>query len=161
MADRTPDLERMLFLRREAEKIVRELFELGEGGGGPAQGGVDGPGSALKLLADLRAEGEDYSWEVDVPGVRPADLKVHVVGDSVVVEGRKEMRTLGPERPTFERAERVYGGFRRVFGWPGPADLSRLAARLRAGVLTLSVPRIVDRRGKRPRAVRVFVERDP
>jgi HSP20 family molecular chaperone IbpA len=40
---------------------------------------------------------------------------------------------------------------------PGPADMSRVQASLRRGVLQVTVPRIVDRRG-RQRRVRVTVE---
>ena len=56
-----------------------------------------------------------------------------------------------------ERAERDYGPFRRKFALPGPADLSRTAASLKAGVLRIAVPMIVDRRG-RQRRIRVTVD---
>jgi HSP20 family protein len=158
MADSPPDTERMLFLRREAEKIVRELFGAGGAPSSPRPG--DTAAAPVRLLADLRSEGDRYVWEVEVPGVRVADLKVTVFGDSVVVEGRKELRAHGPGRPVYERAERAYGSFRRVFDWPGPADASQTAATLKRGVLRISVRRIADRRARRPRAIRVQPERD-
>jgi HSP20 family protein len=149
MADRTPEVERMIYLRREAEKIVRELFQ-------PDGAAIED--GAVRLAADLSSEGDRYVWEVELPGVKVEALKVYVFGDSVIVEGRKEVASPGPRRPVYERAERAYGPFRRVLSWPGPADLSRVTAALTRGVLTITVPHIKDRRSRRARTVRVVVE---
>lgn len=139
----------MIFLRREAEKIVRELFQPE---GAPAAGG------AVRLVADLRTDGDRYVLEVELPGVRGEDVSVFALGDALVVEGQKRADLPDGGRPAYERAERDYGPFRRVFDLPGPADLSKTSASLRAGLLTIRVPRIVDRRG-RPRPI--AVELDP
>lgn len=147
MADRSRDVERLAFLRREAEKIVRELFQPEN-----AEAALD-----ARLVADMLSEGDNYVLQVEVPGVRPADLAVYALSNAVVVEGRKEERRADAgARPAYERAERDYGQFRRVFELPGPADLSRSTAALEAGLLTITVPRIADRRG-RVRPVRIQV----
>lgn len=114
--------------------------------------------ASVRVLADLLADAERYVIEVDLPGVRAEEVQVVAVGDSVVVEGKKEERRPPRRlRPSYQRAERDYGPFRRVFRLPGPADLSQATASLGAGVLRVSVPRIVDRRG-RERRIRVTVE---
>ena len=114
-------------------------------------GGAGDP-SSVRLVADLICDGERYVIEVDLPGVRAGELEVYALGETLVVEGSKEERKPKPEaRPAYERAERDYGPFRRVFGLPGPADLSRTLATLKAGVLRITVPRIVDRRGRQRR----------
>jgi HSP20 family protein len=145
MADRSQDVERMIFLRREAEKIVRELFQPE---GGAAAGG------SVRVVADLRTDGDHYVLEIELPGVDPAEVQVYALGDALVVEGQKRPSLPPDSRPAYDRAERDYGPFRRVFDLPGPADLSKTAASLRAGLLCLRVPRIVDRRG-RPRPIKV------
>ncbi len=146
MADRSRDIERMIFLRREAEKIVRELFQ--------PEGAA---GASVRVLADLRSDGDGFVLEVELPGVNPDDLQVYALGDALVVEGQKRPDVLSGARPAYERAERDYGTFRRVFDLPGPADLSKTAASLRAGLLTIRVPRIIDRRG-RPRPIKVDLD---
>jgi HSP20 family protein len=121
---------------------------------------VSGAGdpSSVRLLADVHSDGQLYVIEVDLPGVRLEEIEVYALGDHLVVEGAKEERKPPRSvRPKYERAERDYGPFRRVFELPGPADLSRTLATLKAGVLRISVPRIVDRRG-RARRIRVTVE---
>ena len=150
MADRSRDVEHMIFLRREAEKIVRELFQ---------PEGAAAAGASVRVVADLRTDGDRYVLEVELPGVAAADVQVYALGDALIVEGRKRPAQPQGARRAYERAERDYGPFRRVFDLPGPADLSRTRAALRDGLLTLSVPRIVDRRG-RPRPIEVVLEPD-
>jgi HSP20 family protein len=144
MADRSRDVERMIFLRREAEKIVRELFQP-EGASA---------GGAVRVVADLRTDGDHYVLEVELPGVDLAEIQLYALGDALVVEGKKRPSLPPDTRPAYDRAERDYGPFRRVFDLPGPADLSKTAASMRAGLLSIRVPRIVDRRG-RPRPIKV------
>ncbi len=135
----------MIFLRREAEKIVRELFQ---------PEGAAAAGGSVRIVADLRTDGDHYVLEIELPGVEPGDVEVYALGDALVVEGQKRPRLPPDIRPAYERAERDYGPFRRAFDLPGPADLSKTEAHLRAGLLCIRVPRIVDRRG-RPRPIKV------
>src|SRR5689334_430378 len=136
MADRSRDVERMIFLRREAEKIVRELFQ--------PEGAA---GASVRVTADLRTDGDHYVLEVELPGIAPDDVQVYALGDALVVEGHKRPQLPPDTRPAYERAERDWGTFRRVFDLPGPADLSKTEAHLIRGLLCIRVPRIVDRRG--------------
>lgn len=147
MADRSRDVERMIFLRREAEKIVRELFQ---------PEGASSAG-AVRVVADLRTDGDGYVLEVELPGVRPGDVHVYALGDALIVEGHKRPALPEGVRPAYDRAERDFGAFRRVFDLPGPADLSRTGASLQGGLLIIRVPRIVDRRGK-PRPIEVRLD---
>ena len=150
MSDSNRDVDRLLSLRREAEKIVRELFHPEEFSGA----------SGFRLVADLVSEGDSYVIEVEIPGVNVSDLAVLAVGDVVMIEGTKEACHPDPAlKPAYERAERSYGPFRRVFDLPGPSDLSRARASLSNGLLRIWVPRIADRRGRR-RSVRVSVVGD-
>jgi HSP20 family protein len=151
MADRSRDVERMIFLRREAEKIVRELFQ---------PEGSAAAGASVRVVADLRTDDNHYVLEVELPGVDPTEVQVYALGDALVVEGKKRPHLPPDSRPAYDRAERDYGPFRRVFDLPGPADLSRTAASLRSGLLCIRVPRIVDRRG-RPRPIKVQLDDGP
>ena len=82
--------------------------------------------------------------EVELPGVDPAEVQVYALGDALVVEGHKRPQLPRDSRPAYDRAERDYGPFRRVFDLPGPADLSKTDASLRAGLLVH--PRAAHRR---------------
>jgi HSP20 family molecular chaperone IbpA len=138
------NVERMILLRREAEKIVRELFQ-------PENG------SGVRLVGDLRTNGTSYVLEVELPGVHPSEVRVYALADAIVVEGQKAPDLPEGVRPAYERADRVFGAFRRVFDLPGPADLSKASASLSRGLLTVEAPCIVDRRG-RARAIEITLD---
>jgi HSP20 family protein len=129
-------VEHLLRLRQEAERIVAEAF-------GQAAGGEQGP----RIPADVYEGDDAFRISLEVPGVKRQDLGLFVVGSSLVVEGRK--REVHEERVVFECAERAYGSFRRVIDLPGVVDASRIEARLERGVLTITLPRIAERRGRR------------
>ena len=108
-----------------------------------------------RIVADLRTDGDRYVLEVELPGVEPADVQVYALGDALVIEGQKRPNLPPDIRPAYDRAERDYGPFRRVFDLPGPRrsveDRGLACAR---ACLCIRVPRIVDRRG-RPRPIKV------
>ncbi len=143
------EVERIAALRREAERLVRELFA-------PDQASAS---TAMRVVADTYSDADRYVIEVELPGVHPGQLQLFSLGDSLIVEGRKERPSPTAGRPVYERAERDYGAFRRVIDLPGPGDLSRITATLKDGLLTIVVPGIDDRRG-RPTAIAVDVQGD-
>ena len=137
MSSDTRDLERLVSLRRDAERIVRDLFHADP----------SAEQSEVRLTADVMSEAARFVIEVELAGVSRDDLQVFALGDTIVVEGwKRERRADLGGVAAYDRVERSYGHFRRVFDLPGPGDLSRTAATLRGGVLSIVVPRIEDRR---------------
>jgi HSP20 family protein len=63
---------------------------------------------------------------------------------------------VAPEAASFHLVERGFGRFARGVRLPGACDAARARAALRAGELSLSVPRIAERRG---RQIMVPIER--
>ncbi|MGZ3442250.1 MAG: Hsp20/alpha crystallin family protein, partial [Polyangia bacterium] len=61
----------MIFLRREAEKIVRELFQ--------PEGAAAAAGGSVRVVADLRTDGDEYVLEIELPGVDPAEVQVYAL----------------------------------------------------------------------------------
>ena len=108
----------MIFLRREAEKIVRELFQPE---GAAAAGARCASSPICAPTATITCS------RSSCPASTPADVQVYALGDALVVEGQKRPHLPPDTRPAYDRAERDYGAFRRVFDLPGPADLSRTA----------------------------------
>lgn len=94
--------------------------------------------------ADVYETGDAVVVEVEVPGT-PADA-LHVVleDDVLLVEGVKAA-TLAPgagaRAERFLCAERIAGPFRRVLPLPHPVDGGQAWARLRDGLLTVTLPR--------------------
>ena len=132
------EVERLVRLRQQAERIVDEVFRVT-----PSAETPQGP----RVPADVYEDGDQFLVSIELPGVRRADLSLFVVGQALVIEGEK--REVIDARVAFECAERSYGAFRRVIELPGAADSGRIEARLEKGVLEVRLPRIRERRGRR------------
>jgi HSP20 family protein len=84
---------------------------------------------------------------VEVPGLAPDALKVVVKDRSLHVSGeRRERRPSGPA--AFLCVERPQGRFTRKIPLDVAVDLAKAEASLAGGLLTISVPRVKDRRGR-------------
>jgi HSP20 family protein len=113
--------------------------------------GAPGLGSSSWLpLADAFETGDEFVVEVELPGIEPDDVDVHVNGDELIVRGGRRMEV--PARPeAFHRIERSYGPFTRAFQLGADVEPGRITARLQDGVLRVEVPK---RRSKEPRVIR-------
>lgn len=97
------------------------------------------------------SSGEDaYRITMELPGVAEADI--HLTVENGVVAVRGEKKTEREEKgDTWYFSERQYGAFQRSFRLPADADDAKVAAELKDGVLTISIPRKApaDKAGKR------------
>ncbi len=87
--------------------------------------------------------------ELEVPGLRPEDIKIAASRDLVVVEGEKGKRDNSPPegKTNYLCMERDFGKFRRAIELPFPANTSEMTAELKNGILRLAMPKVEERRG--------------
>jgi len=91
---------------------------------------------------------------VEIPGVEIDDVSVEVEGDVLTLQGERKLdETIKWE--AYRRIERPYGSFRRSFTLPQGVDEGNIRARLKNGVLEVTLP-LSDERP--PKAVNVKVE---
>jgi len=84
---------------------------------------------------------------VEVPGLGPDSLRVGCSNGQLVVSGdRRERRPHGV--PGFLCMERPLGRFTRTIVLDSPVDVTQAEARLAGGLLTITLPRLKDRRGR-------------
>src|SRR5699024_7755539 len=85
---------------------------------------------------------------VELPGMRREDVRVRVVGDTLLIEG--ERRAEHEEtREGMRRSEWSYGQFSRQIPLPGSdVDVDRLNARMKDGVLEITLPYRKERRDR-------------
>ncbi|GGE38053.1 Hsp20/alpha crystallin family protein [Actibacterium pelagium] len=91
--------------------------------------------------------GEDgYNIAIELPGVEEEDIKVSVDDGVVTVKGEK--RSEREEKgDSWYFSERQFGSFSRSFRLPPEADPENVAARLKGGVLTLSIGKKAKKSG--------------
>jgi HSP20 family protein len=112
-------------------------------------------GAAWVPALDVCEHGETLRVVVELPEVTAASLTIEVHHGVLTVRGT---RTPLAEAGRFLRLERPQGSFERRIDLPRPVDTHQGRARLRAGVLTIEFPRVLERRA-RPR--RVPIEDEP
>jgi HSP20 family protein len=141
MPETGDSLEKFLTFQREVNRLFRRIFEEGSTG-------RDLDGEAVATRADVRERDGELIVEVETPGVAKESLSLWVSRDLIVVEGEKP----ADERPRdvrFHCLERGFGRFRRVLEIPVPVDTRGIQARYADGLLTITAPKITDRRGDR------------
>jgi HSP20 family protein len=89
----------------------------------------------------------------EVPGVRPADVKISLEGNVLTVRGQKE-QVAEEQTERVHRYERTYGEFERTFSLPATVDASKITASYEHGILTLTLPKVEQ---AKPREIQVEV----
>ena len=77
--------------------------------------------------------------EMEVPGVKSEQIDISVVENELTLKIQRSESQ--PEEVTFHRRERPSGPLTRVLRLPVPVDAHRVAAELREGVLTVTLPK--------------------
>jgi len=89
---------------------------------------------------DIREDETRFVIHVDVPGVDPKDIEVHMEDGVLSVKGQRS-RESKEEREGYKRMERVRGEFLRRFSLPDTADADAISATCRQGVLEIVIPK--------------------
>lgn len=137
-------LEKFLTFQREVNRLFRRIFE--EGTGRPLEGT-----DSVATRANVAERASDLVVEVEIPGTPADSLSLQVSRDLIVVEGEKPAASRDTRPVRFHCLERDHGRFRRVLEIPCAVDTRGIEARYEAGVLTIVLPKIEDRRGERRR----------
>ena len=96
--------------------------------------------SAWVPATDILADVDGVRIALELPGLRPEDVKLTIENDTLTVRGEKKQSA--EEKTTkAHRYERSYGAFERSFTLPNTVDGERVAAKFEHGVLTVTLPR--------------------
>lgn len=94
----------------------------------------------LAPASEASSNGSAYTISMELPGVAEGDIDIGVDAGVVTVKGEK--KTEKEEKgETWYFSERQYGAFSRSFRLPPDADEGKVAADLKDGVLTITVPK--------------------
>ena len=96
-------------------------------------------GTAWSPVIEVKEQEGKLLVTAELPGLKKDDVKVHVDGDTLVVEGeRKEEKE--EKREGYYHSERSYGKFYRSILLPEGAKTDQTAAQFNNGVLEVTVP---------------------
>ncbi len=95
--------------------------------------------------------GDAVVLTAEVPGVRPEDLDISVMGRTLTLQGVRPPEQL-PEGARLHRQERSHGRFSRALQLPYEVEADQVEAVFRNGVLTIRLPRA---EADKPKKVRI------
>jgi len=89
---------------------------------------------------DLLETDAAFIFTAELPGLTKKDLDISLDDNLLTVSGERTFTKAG-ENDNYHRVERAYGTFRRAFSLPTGVDATKVAAKFKDGLLTLSVPK--------------------
>lgn len=92
---------------------------------------------------DIVDHEKSYEITAEVPGMAPENIEVKLINDRLVIRGEKK-ESKDEKRGGVELSERRYGSFERTFIVPEGIDAGKIEATLKAGVLTVLLPKSAE-----------------
>lgn len=105
------------------------------------------PMAALAPQMDIAETETGYTVTMELPGVEEKDINVAIEDGLLSVTGEKKSESESKGK-TWHRVERRYGSFARSLRLPTDADEAKIEAKVKNGLLQLSIPRTAESRQK-------------
>ncbi|HZZ26598.1 MAG TPA: Hsp20/alpha crystallin family protein [Pirellulales bacterium] len=105
------------------------------------------------LAVNVWEDSDNLFVEAEVPGVKPEQLDVTVVGNELTIKGQRPEEPLGDG--AFHRRERGQGSFTRILRLSTEVTADNVRAALNDGVLLLTLPKA---EAAKPRKIQVKTE---
>ena len=112
-------------------------------------------GDGLSVPADLIETKDNVIVKLSAPGVKPEEIDISVVGDTLTIKGE----TKGEERfeeGNYIRKERRFGSFQRSLSLPTSVASDKAKAEFENGVLTLALPKAEE---AKPKSIKVTMKK--
>jgi HSP20 family protein len=114
--------------------------------------GSDAPGWTPPV--DLYETAGEFVLTAELPGLSRDQIEIHAEDSRVTIRGGRAEAVPGAERKDvpceqYHRIERGHGRFSRVFQLPEPIEVDAIAADLKDGVLTVTIPKAMGRAARR------------
>lgn len=124
-------------MREQMDELLRATFR-----------GPNGYTPEFEPPVDITERDDALVLTAELPGMSRKDITVELENNVLMIRGEKkeEHEQKGEERYVYERR---YGSFSRSFTLPRSVDPDRISARFENGVLTVTMPKAPESRGKR------------
>jgi HSP20 family protein len=96
--------------------------------------------TAFSPAVDVIEHEKEYQIQVELPGMSKDEVKVSVKDNLLSISGEKK-REHKVEGKNYQRTERVFGSFQRSFRLPDYAELEKIEAEFKDGVLNIVIPK--------------------
>ena len=141
MVQRRGALPEVTSLQKEVGKLFDQLAQLESS----EPGGI-GLGEWFPRV-DVFETSKEVVVKVEAPGLSKSELSVSFQGPKMILSGEKKQSKADRSIRGYLCIERSFGKFHRSLYLDRAVDLTKAKAELAAGVLTVTMPKLKDRRG--------------
>jgi HSP20 family protein len=89
---------------------------------------------------DLYETPDEFVLSADLPGLTKDEIHLEVHDRTLTLRGERKPAA-GMTEAHYQRRERAYGSFQRVFTLPTPVDTDKVHASMKDGILELHLPK--------------------
>ena len=89
---------------------------------------------------NVRENDKEITVTAELPGLEEKDIHVTHSDKELILEGEKKIENRD-EKDTAHIIESSYGSFRRIIGLPSTIDLTKIDAKFKNGILTITMPK--------------------
>ena len=93
--------------------------------------------------ANVLETDENYSVELELPGISPDDVSVELSDGTLEISGSKSVSS-EIEGTKVLKSERRHGAFRRTFKFNAPLEADKISAEFKHGILTVTLPKSAE-----------------
>ncbi|MCL5257334.1 MAG: Hsp20/alpha crystallin family protein [Chloroflexi bacterium] len=123
----------MVSLRDAMDRLLEESFVRSSA---PSQ-------APMGLALDITEDENEIVVKGSVPGVKPEDLDISVLGNVLTIKGQFKQEE-EQEKKNYLLHERRYGSFSRTVTLPVEVVADKATADFKDGVLTLTLPKVEE-----------------
>ncbi len=99
------------------------------------------------IMIDIYETQDNLYVEAEVPGMKAEEIQVYLDEGNLTIEGVKQEEKLHSEgRVNFVCMERSFGPFKRIVNIPSAVNTHKIKAFYADGILTVCLPKNVERR---------------
>jgi HSP20 family protein len=109
--------------------------------------------TGIDLAVDVYEDGSNVIAEMNVPGINPDDIDLHVEDNRLTISGSREEKSEKKEKNFYSKEIRT-GSFRRDVVLPENVDASKTEAECSDGVLKIIMPKRAE---EKPEKIKIKV----
>jgi HSP20 family protein len=132
------ELEPFRGLREEVDRLFESFFR-GWPGRWSTQGTVSSEGKFVPSV-NLKENDKEFVLTAELPGLQKDELDVNITDDAVAIKGERKEEKEQKEKSYYFK-ESSHGTFQRVIPLPDKVEAEKAKAKLKDGVLTLTLPK--------------------
>lgn len=125
----------LLSLQEKMNKLFEETVSPHAGKGAEIPTGTWYP------AVDILENDKEIIIKAELPGIDLSDVNLEITDNLLTMKGERQFEG-DRKKENYHRVERSYGGFHRSFTLPGTVDQSKINARLKDGILVVTLPKV-------------------